>query len=238
MKPVIGIPLRYRKVEDGRAIIYMPERLRRTIQIAGGYVFPIAPVQDIDYIDAKNDNFPSLTVEEEKMIHDTIKNLDGILFPGGTKFTPYDRYLLECAIQMNIPILGICLGMQMMGCYKGDVIIEENETNHFQEDDNELTHEVVISKDSRLYRILQEDKIKVNSFHKRHIVDSNQYTVVAVSTDGIIEAIEYPSKNFNLGIQWHPEISYEFDDNSKKIIDSFVDEAIKHKTKQIKINAK
>ena len=42
------------------------------------------------------------------------------------------------------------------------------------------------------------------------------------SEDGVIEAIEYPGDYFNIGIQWHPEISYEFDENSRKIIDEFL----------------
>lgn len=50
MKPVIGVPLRYQKLNDGRAIVYMSERLRRTLQKAGAFVYPISPVQDVDYI--------------------------------------------------------------------------------------------------------------------------------------------------------------------------------------------
>ena len=61
MKPVIGIPLRYQSLEDDRPIIYMSERLRRTIQQAGGFVYPMAPVQDVDYIKTKGNEFDELT---------------------------------------------------------------------------------------------------------------------------------------------------------------------------------
>ena len=82
---------------------------------------------------------------------------------------------------------------------------------------------VFIDKNSRLYNIIGEDEILVNSFHKRCISENNIYKVTAKSEDGIIEAIEYPGDYFNIGVQWHPEISYEFDENSKKIIDAFID---------------
>ena len=48
---VIGVPLRYQHLEDGRCINYLSEKLRLTMQKAGAYIFPIAPVQNVYYID-------------------------------------------------------------------------------------------------------------------------------------------------------------------------------------------
>lgn len=231
MRPVIGIPLRYQKLSDDRPIIYMSERLRRTIQLAGGFVYPIAPVQNVDYINTKGNEFDELTNEEKYIINYSLDKCDGLLFPGGIKFTPYDRYLLEVAIEKGIPVLGICLGMQLMSCYGGDVILEQNETeiNHNQEDDNDMTHRVKIFKNSKLYNILGKEEIVVNSFHNMHATVNDIYKVTAMSEDGLIEGIEYPSDTFNVGIQWHPEISYEFDDDSRKIVDAFIESAIHFK---------
>ena len=147
-----------------------------------------------------------------------------MLFPGGNKFTPYDRYLLERCIEKDIPVLGICLGMQMMSCFKKDVNLIKNETdiNHKQESDEELTHKVRIKKDTLLYEIIGSEEIMVNSFHNYHVLDNNLFNICAISEDNIIEGIELNDKKFVLGIQWHPEISYEFDLNSKKIIDEFI----------------
>ena len=61
--------------------------------------------------------------------------------------------------------------------------------------------------------------------HKYHSTRNHIYKTVAVSEDDLIEGLEYPGDFFNIGIQWHPEISYSFDENSKKIIDFFIDES-------------
>ena len=224
MRPVIGIPLRYQKLNDDRAIIYLSERIRRTVQMAGGFVYPICPVQDLDNIYTKGSEFPELTNEEKEVISMSLDGCDGLMFPGGIKFTPYDRYLLERCIEKDIPVLGICLGMQMMGCYKKDVNLIKNETdiNHKQESDEELTHKVKIKKDTLLFDILKQEEIMVNSFHNYHTEDNELFNNCAFSEDNLIEGIELSDKKFVLGIQWHPEISYDFDENSKKIIDEFI----------------
>lgn len=231
MKPVIGIPLRYQKLIDNRAIVYMSERMRRTVQLAGGFVYAISPVQNLDNIHTKGNEFPELTDSEKEDIDISLSMCDGIIFPGGIKFTPYDRYLLEMAIEKKIPVLGICLGMQMMSCYKKDIELLDVE-GHNQEFDFELSHCVKISKSSKLFEIIGKEEIMVNSFHKRCISSNDSFDICAVSDDGIIEGIEYKGDGFCVGIQWHPEISYEFDDDSKKLIDTFVKECKKLKVKR------
>ena len=67
----------------------------------------------------------------------------------------------------------------------------------------------------------------VNSFHNYHVSENHIYKISAYSEDGLIEAMEFPSTTFNIGVQWHPEISYDFDGDSRKIIDYFIKEAEK-----------
>ena len=220
----IGIPLRYNHMSDGRCILYLSERLRRTMQKAGTFIVPIVQVQDLDYMDTKYTEFPELTDDEKKIIDDYLDMVDGVLFPGGIKISLFDRYLLDRCVERNIPVLGICLGMQLLSSYKHDFKMIENDSNinHRHENDEELTHKVSIVKDSLLYKIINKDEIKVNSFHRYHVGECPNCIVNAYSEDGFIEGIERGDGAFFLGIQWHPEISYEFDEDSRKIIDTFI----------------
>ena len=81
MKPVIGIPLRYQKLVDNRAIVYLSERLRRTVQLAGGFVYSISPVQNLDNIHTKGNEFPELSESEKDDIEVSLNMCDGIIFP-------------------------------------------------------------------------------------------------------------------------------------------------------------
>ena len=222
--PIVGIPLRYNHLPDGRCILYLGEKIRRCIQKAGGFVLPICQVQDYDYMNTKYDEFSELTEEEKRNIDKYLDMCDGVIFPGGKKITPFDVYLLKRCIERDIPTLGICLGMQLMSCVGEDFKVYKNDTsiNHFQDSDDIMTHKIMVKKDSLLYEILEKDEIVVNSFHNYHVSVNNDYIVNAYSEDGFVEGIELRDKVFHMGVQWHPEISYDFDDNSKKIINYFI----------------
>ena len=236
-KPIIGVPLRYEHLEE-RPILYLGERVRRTLQKAGGEIFSLVPVQDVDYVDTKGTEFKPLTIEEKEIINKNLDQCDGLFLPGGNKFTPYDRYILELAIEKKIPTLAVCLSMQMMSCYDEEInLFPVEKGNHDQKNDKlSLSHKVIINKDSKLYNIIGKEEIMVNSFHNYHATPNHIYKITAMSEDGLIEALEYPSKTFNLGLQWHPEISYDFDEPSKKIIDTFIMEATKNMNIKLKEN--
>ena len=225
---IIGVPIRYDYSKDeNKPIMYIFDSLRRAIQKAGGDIFLIIPVQDVDYLRTKNSDIPSMSEEEKEKIIKSLEICDGLLLPGGSKFTNFDRFILDYAIDNDIPTLGICLSMQMMSCYNEEVKLVRNDTkiNHNQSDDDVFCHSVIIEPDSKLFSIVGKRKILVNSFHNYHATENCIYRVVARSIDGIIEAIEHPYCRFNIGVQWHPERSYDSDDNSKKIIDKFIEEA-------------
>lgn len=229
MGPIIGIPLRSEVDEKGRFIEYLAEPNRRVFVKLGAEVLAIAPVQDINYYEVKAKDFPELTLKEKEKIDYWLDFIDGLYIPGGIKFCPYDRYLLDRAIEMKIPVLGVCLGMQLMSCYQRDVKLGDLDdsqiSRHFSDDIiNGSLHKVFIDKDSKLYEILGKEEINVKSFHKHCAFPNEKYRTVAYSDDGIIEAMEYSGDVFNIGVQWHPEKMLD-DEDELKLLCAFIDAA-------------
>ncbi len=84
-------------------------------------------------------------------------------------------------------------------------------------------HFVDIKPSTPLSNILCQNKIGVNSYHHQAIKKISPYLkAAAISEDGLIEAVYMPDVKFVLGVQWHPEFSYVKDNNSVKIVKSFV----------------
>lgn len=146
-------------------------------------------------------------------LDDYLDICNGFVFQGGDDINEYNLRNIEMLKKKDIPVLGICLGMQEM--FYDDNLILVN--NHNISD----LHEIIIKKNTLLYNILEKEKIFVNSRHNFCIADT-KYSVSSISLDNVIESIEISYLKFFLGLQWHPENLYDIDQNSKKIFDYFV----------------
>jgi putative glutamine amidotransferase len=139
----------------------------------------------------------------------------------------------------NLPILGICNGMQLLSAMHDGKLIQHipdeknhNYLNHEQshipgfEEYTKPYHKVLINKNSKLNAIIGEDEIITNSSHHQAVASvGDQLNVVAYASDGIIEAVEKPNHPFCLGVQWHPELNSSPAD--VKILDAFIAESVK-----------
>lgn len=226
--PVIGIPVRYDYSKDeNKTILYIFESVRRSIQKAGGDIYLLLPIQDVDYMVVKNNEFKPFTEEETKKINTMLDKCDGLFLPGGIKFTPFDKYILDYSIKKDIPTLGVCLSMQMMSCYQEETSLTkiESDINHHQVE-KDYVHTVKIDKNSKLYEMVGKEEIMVNSNHLYQVSENHIYKTTAKSPDGVVEAIEHPTATFNIGVQWHPEKIYDIDEYARAIIDRFIKEAV------------
>lgn len=141
-----------------------------------------------------------------------------------------ERYILSKAVKQNKSVLGVCRGVQLMNACFGGTLYQDLKTEYTSSIDhhmippyNRVAHQVAVQKSSPLYDILNRDQIGVNSYHHQAIKTlSPDFQTAAVSEDGLIESIYMPSKKFVVGVQWHPEFSYEVDENSRKLIKAFV----------------
>lgn len=164
-------------------------------------------------IDFGNNEFD----EFERAIN-LIQKCDGIIIPGGGgEVHDIDLKIVKYLYDSNIPTLGICFGMQTMSLvFEGDLEIVKNK-NHQSEE--EYVHEIKIKKGSKLYEIIKEPVILVNSRHSERVTTTN-LAISAISNDLVIEAVEDSSKTFFIGVEWHPE-SLSKNIYSKRLFDYF-----------------
>ena len=193
-------------------------------------------------------------MENLSTIKSIIQIIDGIIFTGGTDINPLnyeempykglesvdpirDKFELDLAkwviLNTDIPILGICRGMQILNVAAGGSLYQDllsqkatkfnhSLTNIFPKD--EPSHMVNISRFSKLYDIFQVDKIAVNSFHHQGIkVIGEDFKATMISEDNIIEAIEMKGERFVVGVQWHPEMLLERYPRYLKLFTSFLE---------------
>lgn len=154
------------------------------------------------------------TINKITNIFHILDNCDGIILPGGDDITETDIKIIDYCYKLDIPTLGICLGMQEMSFYKKGLICDLNNKLHYN-----TSHNIKIIKDSLLYKIFKKDTITVNSIHKSFVYKT-YLNISAISEDNIIEAIEDPTKHFFVGIQWHPERMKE--EESYLLFDYFI----------------
>ena len=117
--------------------------------------------------------------------------------------------ITRLAYNRQIPILGICRGIQTIAIALGGKVVQDinNTIKHDQNANrSEATHSVAIEKNSTLYNIYHSDILYVNSFHHQAVEKTgSKLKVAAKSSDHIIEAVESNEFKPILGVQWHPE---------------------------------
>ncbi len=144
----------------------------------------------------------------------------------------FELKLLEKSISRELPILGICRGLQLVNIFfRGSLIFDLEEirkVNHRKITSTEdRLHSINIPKNTLLHDLIGTDTAMVTSSHHQAIDRVGEGLIVnAKSDDGIVEGIEYEDKEnkpFLLGVQWHPERFKDFNEPaSKNILNKFI----------------
>lgn len=229
MRPVVGVmPL----WDGDRDSIWMLPGYMNGLEEAGAvpFIFPftddreeleqLASLCDGFLLTGGDDVQPSLYGE---------KPLEGLV-ECCRKRDELESIVLSWALENDRPVLGICRGIQFINTYLGGSLYQDlpfqhpSKVEHHQKAPYDIPcHEVRIVRDSPLYSCLGRERIPVNSYHHqavRRIADDLE--VMALSPDGLVEALYMPSHRFLWAVQWHPEFSYLRDENSRMIFRSFV----------------
>jgi len=140
-----------------------------------------------------------------------------------------EEALMRGFLDRDKPVLGICNGMQMLACLHGGRMVHEVRKagpDILVHDDRAAMHSVGIVPGTMLSRIVGATRFDVNSRHQEAVVAvSDQAVVAARADDGVIEAVEIPSKRFAIGIQWHQEMLARQDHPGNGIFQAFVQAA-------------
>ncbi|MBI4428447.1 MAG: gamma-glutamyl-gamma-aminobutyrate hydrolase family protein [Ignavibacteriales bacterium] len=203
-------------------------------------------------------------IEILKLSHKTknassVSQLDGLLLTGGGDVHPrfyekkeylpktegvdeerdaFELDVIDKALDADIPIFGICRGMQVMNVYLGGELIpdlrSEGFESHTSTKDAETTHSLTIHPHSLLKEIVGNTEITVNSSHHQAARTLGRgLLATALSPDGVTEAAEWAIKEgmpFLLVVQWHPERMDE--DGASRNLASFFLREVQHSKRQ------
>jgi len=172
-------------------------------------------------------NYIGILNYDNSFIDTEILNIcDGIIFQGGSDIHSYHYQILDYCIKNNVPVLGICMGHQIIGLYSTNSQNEENLIKINNHNDKNKLHKITIKEKSILNKIFGKT-LSVNTRHNEALKKIKEpFKVSALSEDNIIEAIEYIDDNhFIMGLQFHPEDM----NNTEGLYNYFIKEILKKK---------
>lgn len=175
---------------------------------------------------------------------------DGFLFTGGHDISPalygeplsarsgelcpgrdaMETKLFRMCYERDKAVFGICRGIQFINVMLGGTLYQDLATehasgiSHSQKPPYDVPcHAVDIKEGTPLYTLLGQKRIMVNSYHHQAVRRlAEDLCAMAVSDDGLVEAVWAPGKRFVWGVQWHPEFSYRTDEASRALFGAFV----------------
>lgn len=189
---------------------------------------------------------------EDESVQQIVSKLDGLLLTGGGDIDPFlfgeephrnlgsiqpqrdqvEVTLIQYMLAAGKPILGICRGCQILNIAAGGNMYQDIYTQlhadllqHSQiAPRDHVSHYVHIKNHTLLYRIVNDEKIKVNSYHHQAVKDlAPGFVVSGTSTDGVIESFESSKHRFVIGVQWHPENLIYSHQSAQRLFQAFIE---------------
>lgn len=211
-RPVIGITSYVEQARWGvwdRPAVLLPLSYVRAVEAAGARAVVVPPSPD--------------------GVRELVERLDAVVLAGGADLDPTtygeaphpatsdirpDRdagelSLLQEALAVDLPVLGICRGMHLLAVAHGGSLLQHlpdivGHDGHRPSPGVFGTHDVRLAAGSRAQTVLG-DRVAVPSYHHQGLESSGSLTVTGWADDDSVEVIEDPERRFLLGVLWHPE---------------------------------
>lgn len=230
-RPVVGIPCRFNWTTN---YYELRETYAEAIYVAGGTPLLVPLIPEPDFIDSIIDHLDGVCLSG------AVNDVDPLRYgrepkpelgPVVPRRDETDMLLLQAAEERRLPILAICFGIQSLNVYRGGTLIQDVTTEvkgalkHMQgEVFWRRSHSINITEDSVLARLAGSTNTAVNSHHHQAIdIVGRDLVPIAWAADGVIEAVVDPrTDRFVLGVQWHPEVSWNNDPLSLSIFNHFI----------------
>jgi len=234
MRPLIGIPCHALiRPETGRPIYANNRTYVHAVESAGGLPILIPMINDLNTLTA------------------LLSRLDGLILPGGIDLHPsrygeevhpltekadleldeFEIILASWAFQQDIPVLGICRGMQLINIVLGGTLFQDISNQypnsiahtHRHLPRTHLAHHIVVEPGSRMETILGSREVKVNSLHHQAIKEPGKgVRITGRAPDGIAELLEVTGYRFVMAAQSHPEEIYSIETAFERLFAAFV----------------
>jgi putative glutamine amidotransferase len=238
MKPVIGIIPSY-IYENGTYSYRVSENHVNAIRDHGGLPL-VLPYSD-----------------SQTTLKQTLSLLHGLYFIGGCDILPvyygeeplpglgelcpnrdeFEIQLYQAAVTLDLPMFGVCRGMQIMNVAAGGTLYQDLASQQAQLINHNpiglerslSIHRIKIAQNSRLFSILETSEIMTNSSHHEAVKAlGSGYRITARTSDQVVEAFESTKLTFSLGVQWHPEDMYQREASFSKLYQAFITAAAKY----------
>jgi putative glutamine amidotransferase len=220
--PVIGVSCYVEDVDRSpwraQRSAVLPHRYVEQLERAGAVVVVLPPRPDAD----------------DALAAAVLERLDGLVIAGGADVQA-DRYdaqphatsqaprpdrdewelaLARASAERDLPVLGICRGMQVMAVAAGATLDQHlpdlvGHDAHCPRPGEYTSHHVAPAEGTRLAQLLGTEPIDVPTYHHQAVrpesLSGSAYRPAAWHADGTLEAMEDPASGFRLAVQWHPE---------------------------------